>query len=211
MIVINFKNYKTGKSALNLAKQIEKYLPKAIVAVPTIDVYLIKANTKLKVFAQHINSPASPTKSTGFVTAEIIKAHGVIGSLLNHSEHQMSLGGIQAALGDLEEEGLKSIVCVPTLKVAEEVIKLKPYAIAFEDLELIATGKSITKYNPKALKNFIKIMKKTNIIPLCGAGISSYEDVKEANNLGCKGVLIASAIANSKNPSSLLRKLKEFQ
>lgn len=34
MIIVNFKNYKTGKNVLELAKKIEKHLPKAIVAVP---------------------------------------------------------------------------------------------------------------------------------------------------------------------------------
>ena len=54
-------------------------------------------------------------------------------------------------------------------------------------------------------------MKKTKILPLCGAGISTAEDVKEAYNLGCKGVLISSAIAKSKNPIQLLKQLRKFQ
>ena len=35
----------------------------------------------------------------------------------------------------------------------------------------------------------------TGIIPLCGAGVHSAKDVVAARKLGCKGVLIASAIA----------------
>ncbi len=213
MIIINFKNYKTGKEALNLSKQIEKYLPKAIVAVPTIDIELISKKTKLRVFAQHVDIQEGD-KTTGFTTLSSIKSAGARGTLINHSEHPQSISNIYKVNIMSKKLNLKTIVCTPSLRNMKFMFnnkKVKQYAIAFEDPKLISTGKSITKYNPKAILQFVKTIKETKIIPLCGAGISTADDVKQAYRLGCKGVLIASAIANSKNPIPLLKQLKKFQ
>src|SRR3989338_5324909 len=180
MIVINFKNYKTGESALKLAKAIEKYLPKAIICPSTIDIELITKKTKLQVFAQHAD-PEETNRATGYNTLKSIKSAGAKGTLINHSEHPQSKSDIYKINIMSKRLNLKTIVCTPSLrnfKMILKIKKVKPYAIAFEDPKLISTGKSITEYNPKALINFIKIMKKTKIIPLCGAGISTAEDVK---------------------------------
>ena len=83
--------------------------------------------------------------------------------------------------------------------------KLKPYAIAFEDPKLVGSGKSITSYNAKNVLKFSKLLKSTKIIPLCGAGISSLDDIKESKKLGCKGVLISSSIAKVNKPDKLLK------
>lgn len=213
MIIINFKNYVHGKKALDLAKLIEKYLPRAIVAVSSVDIGCIASHTKLKVFAQHVDAPSSPQKSTGFVTLDAVKSDGAQGTLLNHSEHQISLSEINMTVGELREAGLKSVVCAPTLGVVKKLLNLanKPDAIAFEDVELIATNKSITNYRTEDIKKFVRLLEKTKIIPLCGAGINSAEDVKKARELGCRGVLISSAIANAplRQAEKLLREIKE--
>ncbi len=202
MIVINFKNYKKGREVLRLSRKIEKYLPKAIVAIPSVNLEEISEKTGLRVFSQHVEKNSE--KETGFLTVEAAKKSGAKGSLLNHSEHKVGIKKIR----EISKEKINLIVCASNLKEAREIKKLKPYAIAFEDPKLISTGKSITKYNPQSVRKFVKILKGTKILPLCGAGINSKGDVVEAKKLGCKGVLIASAIANSKNPDKILKSLK---
>jgi len=206
MIIINFKNYKTGDEVLKLAKKIEKYLPKAIVAVPSLNIKEISEKTKLKVYAQHISYDRSK-KSTGYLIPKAIKSYGATGTLLNHSEHKIKLDEIKKTMKECKKQKLKVVLCAGSLIEAKKVKKLKPIAIAFEDPKLIGTGKSITKYNSKGIIDFVKILKGTKIIPLCGAGINSKEDIIEAKKLGCKGVLIASAIANSKNPEKFLKEV----
>jgi triosephosphate isomerase len=207
MIVINFKNYVYGSKALDLAKKIKKHLPKSIVAVSSADVREIEYYTKLQVFSQHVDSNES-AKTTGFVNVETLKQAKAKGSLLNHSEHRISKEEIKKTIQRANKIGFKIILCVKNLSEAKEYKKFKPYAIAFEDPKLISTGKSITKYDPKSVVDFVKILKNTKIIPLCGAGINSKEDIVEAKKFGCKGVLIASAIVNSKNPDKILKSLK---
>ena len=210
MIIINFKNYVHKEKALKLALMIEKYLPKAVVAVSAVDMYNIVKNTKLSVFAQHIDNVKNKQKSSGFVTLDGIKENRASGSLINHSEHQIGIEDINKLIADFIKFNLKSVVCATALKFVEELLKLKnkPYAIAFEDPELIATGKSITNYKSEDLKNFVKLLEGKEILPICGAGISSLENVVISREIGCKGVLIASAIANVKNPEKLLKDLQ---
>ena len=209
MIIINTKNYRFGNSLLNLAKQIKKFLPNVLIAVPPTEIFHIK-NTRLKVYAQHLDY-FNTDKATGFIIAQAIKSAGASGTLLNHSEHKISIKKLAETIKACKKLNLEIIVCAANLNEVKKIIKLKPDAIAFEDPKLISTGKSITKYNSKELRRFIEIIKNKKIIPICGAGISTSEDVKGAYALGCKGVLIASAIANSKNPVPLLKQLKSLK
>ena len=208
MIIINFKNYKTGQDALKLARLIQKYDKKAIVAMPAQDIENISENTKLKVFAQHIDAIESE-KATGFLSAKTIKQDGAQGTILNHSEHQIPFNILKKTLKICKKHGLKTLVCTKSVKEVKKIVKLKPWAIAFEDPYLIGTGKSITKYQTKNILKFIKLFKRTKIIPVCGAGISTANDVKAAYKLGCKGVLIASAIAGKsyKKAEKLLKEI----
>lgn len=207
LIVINFKNYVYGGKSLELAKKIQRYLPKAIIAVSSVDARGIVYYTKMKVFAQHVDLVEN-AKTTGFILPETVKKTEAIGSLLNHSEHRISEKEIKKIIKKSKKINFKIILCVKNLNEVKKYKSLKPWAIAFEDPKLISTGKSITKYNPKAIKEFVKILKGSKIIPLCGAGINSKEDVIEAKKFGCKGVLISSAIAKSKNPEKILKELK---
>ena len=206
MIIINLKNYKFGSQSLALAKQIQRYLQNSIICPSTADLSLISNKTKLKVYAQHIDFQDT-NRATGFILPQSIKKSGASGTLLNHAEHRISLKKIKESIKKCKELNLKTIVCTDSLSELKKIIKFKPTAIAFEDSKLISTGKSITQYNPESIRKFIKTIKHTSIIPICGAGISTPVDVKEAYKLGCKGVLIASAITNSKNPTSLLKQI----
>ena len=209
MIIINTKNYKTGKALLKLAKLIERYLPKAIIAVPATDISTIKQHTRLKIIAQHVDNKDSG-RTTGYVLAESIKAHGAIGTLLNHSEHHLHGEILKETISRCHKLKLQTFVCVHDVAAANMVRAWKPTAIAYEDPSLIGTGKPITFYQSNSLREFVSSLKNTTITSVCGAGISSAEDVKAARAIGCKGVLIASAIANTTNPEKLLKELKKI-
>jgi len=207
IIAINFKNYKKGEGVLNLARKINNILGKAIVAVPTSEIKEISKKTNLEVYAQHIDFQ-SGNKNTGFILPESIKSDGAKGTLINHSEHKLSIKEIEKSVLRCKNLGLSSIVFAGSKSEYRKIISFRPNAIAYEDEKLISSGKSITKSEPEEIREFTNRLKRTKIIPLCGAGIHSAEDCIEAKNLGCKGVVISSAIANSKNPQVLLKELK---
>jgi len=212
MIVINTKNYKFGKELLDLSKDVQKYLGKVVIAVPSTDIREISEKTKLIVYSQHV-VPVEDERHTGFVISEAVKSAGAKGTLVNHSEHKVSEHYIKETLRVCEKKNFGVIVCVSSLNEAKKILKLRPrpLAIALEDKWLIGTGKSITKYKSGDIAEFVKLLKGSRVLALCGAGISDARDVFEAYRLGCEGVLIASAIAKNKNYVDLLKEIKELK
>jgi triosephosphate isomerase len=208
LIIVNFKTYleSTGENALKLAKACEKASKDVVLCVQAADIYRISKEIKNPVYAQHVDS-ITPDKNTGYILPEAVKEAGAAGTLLNHAEHRISFDKLESSIKRCHELGLKVIVCTDSLEDVEKLKKLNPYSIAFEDPILIGTGQSITKSKQDAVKKFADLLKNTNIIPLCGAGISTGEDVQEALKLGTKGVLAASGIVKAKDPEQLL---KEF-
>lgn len=203
MLVINFKTYKLGDDAIELGRLIEKKHPKAIVCVSSVDLEMFHQKTHLEVFAQHVDL-IKGRRGTGYVTPESIKNSGASGTLLNHFEHQVPYWHIKKAVKRCKALGLKTIVCVKNLKETKKVMKLKPYAIAFEAPSLIETGKSITDYKRSEVIAFSKLFEKSSIIPICGAGIHSVDDYLHSRWLGCEGALVASGVAKVRNPSKFL-------
>ena len=199
LVVVNFKNYVSGKAALDLARTISIYYNDAIIAVPFLDIKEIAKEVNLSVFSQHVDFHEAG-KSTGFIIPESILGVGAVGTLINHSEHKLPFSVLKRTVDRCHATGLKTIICVSTLKDVAKIIKLKPFAIAFEDPKLIGTGRSVTKEDSTVVASFAKLLVNTDIIPLCGAGISSPDDVAKSVILGCKGVLVSSAIAKPPTP-----------
>lgn len=204
MIIVNFKNYKIGKEVLDLVRTIDIHSNKALVAVPSTDLKDISKETSMPVYAQSIDLPERG-RGTGKLTPEQILATGAKGSLLNHSENKIPFTTIKKIAERCNELNLKLIICASTLKEAQKIKKLSPYAIVFEDPKLVSSGKSIKKVKSSSIKKFVDLLNDTDIIPLCGAGISTPEDVAHALLLGCKGILVSSVIANSQNPEHFLK------
>ncbi len=209
MIIINFKNYKSGKDVLSLAKKIEKFSKKFITCVPAFYLSEISKKTSLKVFAQHVDKETSE-KSTGFLTIESAKKDGASGSLLNHSEHKLDFKKIKDTITISKKLKFNLVVCVSNINEAKKILKLNPFAIAYEDPSLISTKNSITSSNKKQIINFVKLFKNKKTIPLCGAGINSSEDYTESLKLGCKGILVSSIVANNSHPDIFLNSVKHL-
>ena len=209
MIIINIKNYKVGKEVLELVRTIDIYCNKAIVAVPPLEIKTVVKETSVPVYAQHVDYQEKG-KSTGYLVPEAILEAGATGSLLNHFEHRMIFAKLKKTVERCKEVGLKTIVCAANLTEVKKIIKLKPYALAFEDPKLIASGRSITEEKTNEIKEFVKLLENTEIISLCGAGITTGKDVAEAIILGCKGVLVSSVVASSQQPEKFLKEVSEI-
>ena len=205
MFIINFKNYDeiSGSNSIRLAKTASKIAKKhklKIVVCPPQ--YLLSEISKVPVtvFAQHLD--VSETGSTtGFIIPELVKKSGVVGSLINHSEHRIAEKDIKQLVERLRTLEMKSVVCVKDVNEASKYAKLNPDFIAIEPPELIGSGKAVSKEKPEVITNSVKAVKKAKNSTqlLCGAGIVSGEDVSRALELGAKGILVASGIVKSKN------------
>lgn len=213
LILINFKAYEqsVGGRGLKLARTCERvakeYRVNIAVAPQHFDLGMIASKVRVPTFAQDIDAVEKPGSSTGHVVADNLKKIGIRGTLINHSEKQLPLREIKKRIEITKKVGITSVCCVPTIAVGKKVARYNPDFIAFEVPELIGSGRPISKERPDSVKKFVASVRKINrrTVPLCGAGISSGDDVKSALDLGTKGVLVASAVVKAKNPGSVLR------
>jgi len=216
IVAVNFKTYPqaTGERAVALAKMCEKVSRESgvsVVVAPQIpDIYRVSLAVDIPVFSQHLD-PGDPGRYTGHVLGETLVEAGCSGTLINHSEKRMQLADIEDAIRKAETLGLYTIVCTNNPLVSVAAAALNPSAIAVEPPELIGTGISVTQAQPEVISGTvdqIRVVNK-NVTILCGAGISTGDDVVASIKLGAQGVLLASAVAKSDTPGDVLRGLVE--
>jgi triosephosphate isomerase len=212
IIIVNFKTYieSTGKRAVELAQKAEKVHKETgvsvVVAPQLADLAKVAQAVEIPVFAQHID-PIKVGNCTGHVLAEAVKEAGAVGTLINHSERQLKLSDIDAIIKLTRENGLISCVCANNPTVSAAIAALKPDVVSIEPPELIGTGVAVSKTQPEVVTDTVNLVHRINseIIILCGAGISKNEDVSIALKLGTQGVLVASGIVKAKDPYTVMR------
>ncbi len=214
VIVLNEKAYveSAGKKGLELAQTCEEVALKlgiSIVICPQqVELAKIVSSVRIPCFAQHVDA-VEPGSQTGFVTLESVKEAGAMGTLVNHSEHRLKIADIDSIINKAANLDLLTIVCTNNIAVSTAVAELKPYAVAVEPPELIGTGRSVSKVDPAIVEDTVKEVKRVNenCVVLCGAGVTSGEDVKAAIELGADGVLLASGVVKAQDPRAALMDL----
>jgi len=216
VIVVNFKTYAeaTGKKGVELAKiadKVSKGSGVTIAVAPQFtDLKSVAESVEIPVFSQHID-PIKPGAFTGHVLAEAVKAAGASATLLNHSEKRIKISDIEESLSIARVSDLATLVCTDTPGVGAAVASLNPDIIAIEPPDLIGTGVAVSKARPEVVTIAIKRIRAVNphVEILCGAGVSTPEDVGKALELGTRGVLVASSVVRSANPSQLLEDMTD--
>lgn len=203
LLIINFKNYleAAGEGALRLAQIAEEVAQETeasiVVCPPLPNLSQVCATVRIPVFAQHTD-PEKAGGSTGAVVAEVIKAAGAKGSLLNHSEKRIATEKIKSTIQRLREVGLVSIVCAREPSEVSLYAGLSPDYIAIEPPELIGSGVAVSRAKPEVITESVKAASKNpEVGVICGAGIVDGNDVSAAIRLGVCGVLVASGIVKA--------------
>jgi triosephosphate isomerase len=210
-VLINFKTYAeaTGKEAVELAKIVETVSKETGVCMGVApqfaDIARVSDAVLIAVFAQHID-PIIYGGYTGHVLAESVSENGAMGTLINHSERRLKLADIDAVVTRAKEVGLVSVLCTNNPSVSASAAALKPDMLAIEPPELIGTGISVSKAKPEIVTDTVKLVRNVNkkVTLLCGAGITTGEDVAAALKLGTEGVLVASGVVKAKSPDKVL-------
>lgn len=211
LLVVNFKSYieSTGRRAIELAKSAEKAADETgatIIVTPQFsDIKSVSEAVHIPVFSQHLD-PVKPGAFTGRVLAEAVKSAGGEGTILNHSERRIGMAEITNCLDRCEDTDLYSLVCADTAQSGTEIARFKPDMIAIEPPDLIGTGISVSKARPELITDSLNKIRAINskVRVLCGAGITTAEDVSKALHLGTEGVLVASSVVRSKDPQTIL-------
>ncbi len=213
LIALNLKAYaeSSGEKGLKLcetAAMVSMLSGVRIIVCP--DATLLREAVKIggEVYSQKV-SQFEPGAHTGWMTALQLKEAGVIGSLINHSEHRIPSPEIANAIVQLDGLKLESMVCAKDSDESVQLAKLKPTFVAVEPPELIGSGVSVSTAKPEVVSNAVARIRK--IAPtvgiICGAGVSTPADVKKAFELGVDGVLLASAYVKAKDPKKLLEEM----
>ncbi len=216
LILVNFKTYieATGKRGVELAKIADKVSRDSGVTIAVApqftDLKTVTEAVEIPVFSQHID-PIKPGAYTGHVLADAVKAAGASGTILNHSERRIKISEIEEILSLARVSDLASVVCTDTPGVSAAVASLSPNMIAIEPPDLIGTGVAVSKARPELITNAIKRIRSVNgsVDILCGAGVSTAEDVGKALELGTYGVLVSSSVVKGTNPGQLLENMAD--
>ncbi len=211
LIVLNFKTYaeSMGEKAVIMAKYCEEVSHESgieIIACPqTPDIFRVAGAVKIPVFAQHIDS-AGAGGFTGHINADCVRFAGAVGTLINHSERRILLSEIDSAIQAARKAGLRTIACTNNIAVTSAAAALSPDFVAIEPPELIGSGIPVSKANPDIVIGSVNAVKRINpkVRVLCGAGISTGDDVAAAVELGTEGVLLASGVIKAKDPKAAL-------
>ncbi len=216
LILVNLKTYNlaTGKGAVKVAavgEEVSRRTGVCIAIAPqAVDLRMVVEATEAPVFAQHVD-PVGYGKYTGHVMPEAVAEVGCSGTLISHSERRLELEVIEATVKRAREVGLLQVVCVDKVERGRAVAPFKPDAVAIEPPELIGTGIPVSKAKPEVVSGAVDAVKEVDprVKVLCGAGITSGEDVEAALRLGAEGVLVASGVVKAENPYEVLMDLAE--
>ena len=214
VIVLNVKTYgqAIGNDVIQIAKLMQEVGKETdvsmAIAVQATDIYRVKNEVSIPVWAEHID-PITPGSHTGWTLPEAVKDAGAIGTLINHSEHRLTLANIDACLSRAQENGLDNIICTNNVATSKAAAALNPQFVAVEPPELIGGDISVTTADPDIVSNSVDAVKSVNdtVQVLCGAGVKNGKDVSKALELGSAGVLLASGIVTAKNKKEVIQDL----
>jgi triosephosphate isomerase (TIM) len=166
------------------------------------------AETGVETWAQHVD-PVDHGSNTGHTLAESVADAGAEGTLINHSEHRLKLADIDGSVRAADRAGLETVVCANNPAQIGAAAALGPDAVAVEPPELIGTGTPVSQADPDIVEDAVSAAENVggDVAVLCGAGISTGDDVVAAGDLGAEGVLLASGVAKADDPTAALEDL----
>lgn len=214
-IALNLKSYEQsyGESGLELckiARDVAKETGVRIIICP--NQLLLRDAVKIggEVFAQHVDGNKAGAY-TGSITAKMLLGAGVSGSLVNHSEKRMNPENIKVSVEALHEAELETMVCAQDVNECAQYAAYKPTYIAIEPPELIGSGVSVSTAKPEVVTGAIAAVREVDpeVQIVCGAGVSTPQDLLKAIELGVSGVLLASAYVKAVEPRKFLREMTD--
>ena len=209
MIFLSLKTYPeaTGDHALKLLALVKQVAQETGVpifpAAQAVDIYRIKQELGIEVWAQHID-PIDPGRHSGWISPYSVKAAGATGTVLNHAEHPLKPEVIRHTILKAKEYQLKTLVLCETLELARQVSAWNPDYIGYEKGALIAGPVAMIDQEETNIKHLAQTLPQPLIV---GAGIISAAHVRKTLTTGAKGVILASAFVKAPDPEAKLREL----
>ncbi|OAQ51135.1 triose-phosphate isomerase [Natrinema mahii] len=208
-VLVNLKTYPCDPVAVAEAVRDVDETTDARLAVAPAATHLERvAETGVETWAQHVD-PIDHGSNTGHALAEHVADAGADGTLINHSERRLKLADIDGTVRAAQRADLETIVCANNPAQIGAAAALGPDAVAVEPPELIGTGTPVSQADPDVVEDAVAAAADVDpdVSVLCGAGISTGDDVVAAGDLGAGGVLLASGVAKADDPKAALEDL----
>ena len=142
MIFLNFKIYQetsgvnTPKLCQLIAQVSRETEVKIIVCLQPIDIFRIKQSVDIEIWSQHAD-PIGFGKHTGWLSPISLKDSGAIGTIINHSEHPVSLEVIKNTISTCRQQDFKTIVCASSIEMIKQITGLNPdYILLLQNYSL---------------------------------------------------------------------------
>ena len=210
-VLVNCKTYPCDPVDVAIAAREVSETTDARIAVAPQAAHLERvAETGAETWAQHVD-PIEYGSNTGDTLAETLADAGAVGTLVNHSERRLRLADVDGSIRAAERAGLETVVCANNPAQIGAAAALGPDAVAVEPPALIGSGTPVSQADPDVVEDAVESAAAVDatVSVLCGAGISTGEDVVAARELGAEGVLLASGVAKADDPATALADLVE--
>jgi triosephosphate isomerase len=210
-VLVNLKAYAAHPLEIaTAAREVADESGVRIAVAPQTAQLAAVADTGVETWAQHV-SPVEHGSHTGSTLAEAVVEAGAVGTLINHSERRLRLADIDGALDAASRVDLETVVCANNPAQVGAAAALGPDTVAVEPPELIGGDVSVSQADPDIVEDAVAAAEAVDesVDVLCGAGISSGEDLDAAGELGAEGVLLASGVAKADDPRAALSELVE--
>ena len=214
LFLLNLKAYPShlGPAAVRAAKLLETLSRESgvasAIAPPLPDLAHVAASVTIPVLAQHVD-PGDAGARTGFVPVESVEAAGARGSLVNHSEHPITILDVEDVVRRLATRRLVAVVCAADVPRARRLAETHPPYLAVEPPELIGGDRAVSTAQPEVVSGTVDAVR--SVSPqtrvLCGAGVHDRRDVARAIELGAEGILVASAVTRAPDTEKAIREL----
>ncbi len=208
-VLVNLKTYPCDPVAVaEAARDVNETTDARVAVAPQATDIARVADTGVETWAQHVD-PIEYGSNTGHTLAETVADAGAVGTLINHSEHRLKLADVDGAVAAAERAGLETVVCANNAAQVGAAAALGPDAVAVEPPALIGTGTPVSQADPDIVTDAVEAAAAVDedVTVLCGAGISTGDDVVSARDLGSSGVLLASGVAKADDPEAALTDL----
>ncbi len=208
-VLVNCKTYPCDAvEVAEAAAAVDETTDARVAIAPQAAQLAAVADTGVETWAQHVD-PIDYGSNTGHTLAETVADAGAVGTLINHSEHRLKLADIDGSVQAAERADLETVVCANNPAQIASAAALGPDAVAVEPPELIGTGTPVSQADPDIVEDAVAAAAAVDeeVSVLCGAGISTGEDVVAAGELGAEGVLLASGVAKADDPKAALEDL----
>jgi triosephosphate isomerase (TIM) len=178
------------------------------IAPATPDLARVATTVGIPVLAQHVD-PLDSGAHTGFVPPETARAAGAWGSLVNHSEHPLSVAAVRDVVRRLHDLEMVAVVCARDVAASLRLGRVRPPYLAVEPPELIGGDRAVSTAKPEVVSGAVEAVRSVSptTLVLCGAGVHDRRDVARAIELGSSGVLVASAVTRAADPRAAIQEL----